>query len=725
MANGDRGAVLDDLVVLFRLGTTASLTDVQLLDCFLAGREEGAEAAFTALVKRHGPMVLRVCRGELKDLHAAEDAFQATFLILASQARSIRDAACLASWLYGVARRVARRARLDQARRAARERRSALMLKGAGRLLPEPPELLPEVQEELDRLPERYRAPIVLCYLEDRTHEEAASQLGIPVGTVKIRLSRGRERLRGRLVRRGLAPAALASALAAQAHAAVPANLLDVTVKTAMAVAALRSATVAALVQGVLRAMLIHKLKTLAAITLASMSLIVTSLVMVSVISSPVRSEQEPQPQGAGPSRPKRDPPSRAKPEPVEEVSVVAVTKARFQRSTNVGATVEPWERVDVLPTASGVLGRLMVDLGSTVKRGDVLAEIEAPELKLDLARSEAALRQARARITTTKAKVEVARSAVTAARADIESAQTELKGAAAQRSYRDKQYQRIQELVKRGNVGARLENEELGRFEAAQAAEAAARSRVAVVQANLANAEAKREAAVAEVDETIEGLRLAELDRERAVLTLGACQVRAPLDGFVTSRHGGVGQFIRSAASGGSAPIVTIAQTREVRVVARVPDNDVPFVNLGEPAAFSPSALRTSFKGKVSRVAGVEDPTAHAMRVEIDLENNDGRLRPGMRGWVEIQLDDHPEGLVIPRQAIRKVGGLSYCYRVIDGQAVRTGVSIAKSEGERMWVVGGLAEGDLVVADASRIPDVPEIKATPGGNPRPSPARQ
>ncbi len=178
MAIGDLGAVLDDLEVLFRQGTTAGLSDVQLLDRFLRTGEVGGEVAFTTLVQRHGPMVLRVCRGELNDLHAAEDAFQATFLILARQARTIRDGACLASWLYGVARRVARRARLDRARRTARERRRARMYEDARRLAPEPPELLPEVQEELDRLPERYRSPIVLCYLEGRTHEEAARSSG-------------------------------------------------------------------------------------------------------------------------------------------------------------------------------------------------------------------------------------------------------------------------------------------------------------------------------------------------------------------------------------------------------------------------------------------------------------------------------------------------------------------------------------------------------------------
>ena len=242
MAIGDFGAVLNDIEVLFDCGTTAGLTDVQLLDRFLADGGASGEAAFTALVKRHGSMVLRVCRGELHNLHAAEDAFQATFLILARQARSIREAGSLASWLYGVARRVARRARTDATRRAARERRGGRMIEDLARHAPEPPDLVPEVQEEVDRLPEKYRSPIVLCYLEGLTHEEAAFQLRVPVGTVKTRLSRGRERLRGRLIRRGLAPALIASALAAPTRAAVPVPLVDITVKAATRIVALRAA---------------------------------------------------------------------------------------------------------------------------------------------------------------------------------------------------------------------------------------------------------------------------------------------------------------------------------------------------------------------------------------------------------------------------------------------------------------------------------------------------
>ena len=167
-----------------------------------------AEAAFEALVARHGPMVLGVCRRALADPDDVEDAFQATFLVLVRRARSVRVGDSLGRWLYGVARRVAAkaRARSERARAAVRTaRRSSRSPRSrpADRV-----ELLAALDEEVSRLPEKYRAPVVLCHLEGLSHAEAAARLRWPVGTVSGRLSRARDLLRDRLVRRGLAPTA-------------------------------------------------------------------------------------------------------------------------------------------------------------------------------------------------------------------------------------------------------------------------------------------------------------------------------------------------------------------------------------------------------------------------------------------------------------------------------------------------------------------------------------
>jgi RNA polymerase sigma factor (sigma-70 family) len=207
--------------------------DAELLARFV---RQGDEAAFEALLHRHGPMVWGVCRRLLTQPEDAEDAFQAAFVVLLRRAGSIRDGSLLGNWLYGVAYRVAVRARVRASRRAAREKQG---------MLTEPAATATEtttdwqhlLHEEVFRLPEKYRLPIVMCYLNGKTNEEAAAALGWPVGTVKGRLSRARALLRVRLARRGvcLAGAALTGTLsAARLDAAVPPSLMQSTLTGAV-----------------------------------------------------------------------------------------------------------------------------------------------------------------------------------------------------------------------------------------------------------------------------------------------------------------------------------------------------------------------------------------------------------------------------------------------------------------------------------------------------------
>jgi RNA polymerase sigma-70 factor (ECF subfamily) len=199
------GTARKDILTLFGAGTVAGLTDGQLLERFAARGSEASELAFSALVARHGPMVLRACLGIIGDEHEAQDAFQASFLILARKARTLWVRDSLGPWLHRVACRTAVRASLHRDRRRATERRIAGELRRleAG---PATDDRGRVIHEEVDRLPDRYRIPVVLCDLEGRTYEEAARHLGCPIGTVKSRLARGRERLRERLTRRGLSP---------------------------------------------------------------------------------------------------------------------------------------------------------------------------------------------------------------------------------------------------------------------------------------------------------------------------------------------------------------------------------------------------------------------------------------------------------------------------------------------------------------------------------------
>ncbi len=259
------GLVLGQMQRLFNRGTASGLSEGQLLARYVGERDE---VAFEAIVSRNGPMVLGICRRLLEDPNDVEDAFQATFLVLVKKARSLRDRDLLANWLYGVALRVATRSRRDRTRRRIRDRtvdRDNVVFDTNDH---DRDELRTVLDGEVARLPAKFRTPIVLCYLEGLTHDQAAERLRCPVGTIRSRMAKGRELLRSRLTRRGLAPTPsfLAIGPISGVSPAVPPALLGRTIASAASVVAGRwlvtditSTSVMSLTQGVLRTMSLTK----------------------------------------------------------------------------------------------------------------------------------------------------------------------------------------------------------------------------------------------------------------------------------------------------------------------------------------------------------------------------------------------------------------------------------------------------------------------------------
>ncbi len=274
MTIGQPRSVIHHLRRAALLQDGGGMTDGLLLEVFLSRRDE---AAFEALVQRYGPMVLGVCRRLLRHTHDAEDAFQATFLLLARKAASIKQRESVGSWLHRTAFRAALEAKAARGR--SRERQVSTM--------PEPEavvevdvwrEVRPLLDQELDRLPDKYREAVVLCDLEGKTRKEAARQLGVPEGTLSGRLTTARRLLAERLARHRLmvSGGALAAVLSEEAASAcVPKALVVSAVQAAAAVAsgpaavaAVVSVRVVAIMEGVLKGMLISKLKTVTTVLL-------------------------------------------------------------------------------------------------------------------------------------------------------------------------------------------------------------------------------------------------------------------------------------------------------------------------------------------------------------------------------------------------------------------------------------------------------------------------
>ncbi len=257
----------DPLLTYLRQWAALPKTDAELLGDFVSRQDE---AAFAALVRRHGPMVLGVCRRLLPDPNDADDAFQASFLVLARKAATVSHREKLAAWLHGVARTTALRLRASNAKRRARETQVVTMPEPVPR--PEGPwaDLVPMLDEEVAQLPEKYRLAVVLCDLEERPRREVARHLQIPEGTLSSRLTTARKMLARRLARHGLAvsPGTLPAVLSKEtAPACVPAPLVSSTVRAALlhtageCVRGVIPAHVAALMEGVLKSMVLNKLQ--------------------------------------------------------------------------------------------------------------------------------------------------------------------------------------------------------------------------------------------------------------------------------------------------------------------------------------------------------------------------------------------------------------------------------------------------------------------------------
>ncbi len=281
MAKRLHGEVWRHALILFRDGVLGDMGDEQLVEQFVNGQGDAGEGAFEVLMERHGPMVFRVCRTILRDRYDAEDAFQATFLVLARQARSIRRPASLASWLHGVARRVACQVRSAEFRRRRHEQRKAGLADPCV-IEPRLDDLAEVVHAEIDSLPERYRPAVVLCDIEGLTEGQAARQLGRPVGTIRSQLSRGRQHLRRRLIHRGLAPAVALFALTRAALAEegiVSSALVSATVKcarkfvVAQTTAAGVGSAAGALAEGFLRRMMMVRIQLTAIVALGAIAI--------------------------------------------------------------------------------------------------------------------------------------------------------------------------------------------------------------------------------------------------------------------------------------------------------------------------------------------------------------------------------------------------------------------------------------------------------------------
>ncbi len=433
MARRNLNAVVRYLRQLVGSAGDSTASDAELLERYVHHRDE---TAFELLLWRHGALVFNVCRRILSSEPDAEDAFQATFLAFVRKASSISRRASVASWLYKVAYRVALEAREKAKKTAVVEKAGGEMLAVQPASDPSWSDVRPILDEELSRLPERLRRPLVLCYLEGKSNEEAAKELGCRLGTIYSRLSRGREMLRQRLLRRGvtLSVAGLSAALAAHAIEAAPmVSLVRSAARAALAFAD-PSATVAvsprvtALAEGVLRTMFVTKLK-IVAVMLLVVSLAAGGGVLTHGWTAAPQSEPN-----AEDAAPKQKDDRKKDAEPIA-VKAVKPKRGGLELTDRRPAEILAAQQQQVVPLVAGIIKEVLVDIGDCVKKGQTLIALDAPLLAKEVEEAEASLELAAAQANEAAAIVENAREKLSqklGGRSEVARAQAALKVAKA-----------------------------------------------------------------------------------------------------------------------------------------------------------------------------------------------------------------------------------------------------------------------------------------------------
>lgn len=384
-------------------------------------------------------------------------------------------------------------------------------------------------------------------------------------------------------------------------------------------------------------------------------------------------------------------------------VDVVKPRAGGLERVTTQPGSVHSFESAELFAKVSGYLVELPVDIGDRVKVGQVLAVIDSPELAKEVERQAAELERAKAGVAQMQARVAVAKADHAAAEATVVQSTAEIKRDTAKQSFQGKQYRRMKELFDLKSIDERLVDEKEDQFLAAESAVDVAKAAVVTAQAQVAASLSKIDQAKSDLQNAEAEVRVAEANLAKAQVFLNYTKIVSPYDGVVTLRSFHRGDFIREAGTGGLTPLLRVQRTDLMRVIVQVPDSDVPFVNVGDPATIQIVTLPAlTFTGKVSRCAESEDHETRTMRTEIDLPNPAQHLRDGMYGRVVIKLQEGSKtALTVPASTLvgKSEDGKGQLYVVRSGKAHLIPVTVGADNGVEVEVLKGLTPDALVIS--------------------------
>lgn len=386
----------------------------------------------------------------------------------------------------------------------------------------------------------------------------------------------------------------------------------------------------------------------------------------------------------------------------VQRVTAATPTYKTLSLQTTQPGRVEAFETAPLYPKIEGYVDRVLVDIGDAVSQGQELIEIAVPELHDDLAQREALVAQARAEVKQAQSAMQAARAAVKTANARISQATAGVARAEAEHDRWSAEHERIKELSDSGSVTPKLLDETLHQFKSAAAARDEATAGVESASAGREEAEAAVLKAEADVAAAKANLQVAQADVKRATTMVAYTKIKSPFDGVVTQRNVDTGHYVQPPNGGAAVPLVVVARTDKVRIFVDVPEIEAPWVDGGEEADRITVRIQSLqgqlFEGQVTRTSWALSASNRSLRTEIDIDNAEGRLRPGMYATATILLEEKSNVPVLPITAVLREGDQAFCNCVVEDQIERKPIQLGLRAGGEVEVIEGLNADDVVV---------------------------
>jgi RND family efflux transporter MFP subunit len=403
----------------------------------------------------------------------------------------------------------------------------------------------------------------------------------------------------------------------------------------------------------------------------------------------------------------------------VEVVQVGPPVRKTLKLISAQPARVEPIEQTPIQSKIAAYVAEVAVDFGDEVKKDQPLVKLRAPELDAELVQKQALLEQAKAELAQAESAVKGAEAAVVTSKAKVAQTQAAIDRSRSDVVLRESEHERIKELAAGGSVNRQLFDEAQQKLAAAKASVAEAQAAQISSQAVVAQSQAEAVSRVADVAAAQSRVRVAEatvaqVEAMRSYLTL-----RSPFDGVVTMRRVDPGHLVQPA-SGAAVPLLVVARTDKMRITVPVPELEAAYVDVGDEALIEIQSLRgAEFAGKISRTSLALDEGSRSLDAIVDLENPDGRLRPGMYATARLTLQERKDVLTLPSAAVVRQGKEAYCFRWKDGQATKTTVQLGIRVGDDFEVTSGLSSDDQVILNkATSLKDGQAVEAAKPPNP-------